>query len=651
MTNQTTRGDYVYKAEGALPLDAPTYVKRKADDELYAALLEGRYCYVLNTRQMGKSSLCVRTMARLREDGVVCGTVDLSNVASTEATQEQWYEALLDRLAESLGLLDEEGGDEQGTDFERWERENVRLPASTRFSKFVEWLVLKKFPDRQVVIFFDELESTLRKGFESDDFFVSLRACYNARSLRPELNRLTFAFLGVADPSDLIQDKLRTPFNIGRAVELHGFTLEEAEPLAVGLAGTAARPMEVLRAVLGWTGGQPFLTHKICMLVSEAGAFIPEGGEEEHVSRVVRERVLDNWSTHDNPRHLKTIENRIMESPKQRTAQLLTMYQQILKDGEIAYDNSPEQMELRLTGLVTNEGGRLKVYNRIYAAVFDEQWVETSLARVRPYAAALRAWYASDCQDETLLLRGNELAIARSWIKGKSLGNADWVFLNTCEQLEQREMAKAFDAELEAKRKLESAFKAETEAKAKVEEALSKEQQASRTLVTANRRARTILISTFVAVLLLMVGAYAYADQQRKAATAALEQVRQAELKLNITNESLAAQYDEAKRAKDEAQQAQEQRRATLADIAAKEGELDAREKQFEAERRKRETLIAGLTRQVQSARADAASARDREAQTRLDAEDTLKRLESRVGDLETLKKELDELKKKCPAN
>lgn len=43
-----------YKIGGILKFQHPTYVKRQADDELYDGLKQGEYCYVLNSRQMGK---------------------------------------------------------------------------------------------------------------------------------------------------------------------------------------------------------------------------------------------------------------------------------------------------------------------------------------------------------------------------------------------------------------------------------------------------------------------------------------------------------------------------------------------------------------------------------------------------------------------
>ncbi len=65
---------------------------------------------------------------------------------------------------------------------------------------------------------------------------VYLRFCYNQRAVNPAYNRLTFAIFGVATPPNLIKDKKRTPFNIGTAIELQGFKLEEICPLAQGLA-------------------------------------------------------------------------------------------------------------------------------------------------------------------------------------------------------------------------------------------------------------------------------------------------------------------------------------------------------------------------------------------------------------------------------
>lgn len=50
-----------YQVGGSLSVDAPTYINRQADRELLTYLEQGDFCYVFNSRQMGKSSLLIRT--------------------------------------------------------------------------------------------------------------------------------------------------------------------------------------------------------------------------------------------------------------------------------------------------------------------------------------------------------------------------------------------------------------------------------------------------------------------------------------------------------------------------------------------------------------------------------------------------------------
>jgi hypothetical protein len=54
-----------YIAGGTLPPDYPIYVQRKADVEILNACRAGSLTYILTSRQMGKSSLMVRTASTL----------------------------------------------------------------------------------------------------------------------------------------------------------------------------------------------------------------------------------------------------------------------------------------------------------------------------------------------------------------------------------------------------------------------------------------------------------------------------------------------------------------------------------------------------------------------------------------------------------
>ena len=81
--------EITYKIGGSLNTDALTYVKRKADEEIYQALKNGEFCYVLNSRQMGKSSLLVRTLHRLQAEGFQCSTIDMTRIGSENITPLQ----------------------------------------------------------------------------------------------------------------------------------------------------------------------------------------------------------------------------------------------------------------------------------------------------------------------------------------------------------------------------------------------------------------------------------------------------------------------------------------------------------------------------------------------------------------------------------
>ncbi|MEG4816350.1 AAA-like domain-containing protein [Microcoleus sp. K5-D4] len=491
--NFTTKPSY-YQVGGSLTNNAPNYVKRQADDDLYNGLKAGEFCYVLNSRQMGKSSLQVRTIQRLRNEGIACAAIDISEIGNRGVTPEQWYAGLLRILENNFNLSDI-------VNVRTWWRDRNFLTPVQRLSEFIETVLLPNISSN-IVIFIDEIDSILALDFPADDFLALIRSCYNKRANNSEFDRLTWALLGVASPTDLCREQnatSNTPFNIGKAIELTGFDETEAQPLAAGLAELTDSPNQVLREVLYWTGGQPFLTQKLCKLLLENPQLIPnlaarcqegeedsaarcqEGEEEaaarcqegekdkintskEWVEKVVRLKIVENWETQDVPEHLSTIRDRLFKE-NQRIVRRLGFYQQILEQTEIVPDGSAEQMELRLSGLIVKRGEKLTISNPIYEAVFNKQLIEEKLEKLSPYSEAIKLWLNSSCEDDSQLLRGNDLQSALVWAAGKSLRNEDFQFLTASQKVilsDQNQLLHS--ATLETKKAVCDAEKAWSEA-------------------------------------------------------------------------------------------------------------------------------------------------------------------------------------------
>ena len=453
-----TATEFEYQVGGSLEPNAPTYVTRAADSQLYDSLKAGEFCYVLTSRQMGKSSLRVQTARRLQAENIACGIVDITGIGTAQITPVQWYAGFTATLANSFKIK---------INFKTWWREREHLPPVVRLNEFIEQVLLPG-SDRNIVIFIDEIDSILSLNFSSDDFFAWVRGCYNKRAENPEYNRLTFALFGVATPQDLITDKTRTPFNIGRAIELKGFDLTEATPLAQGWDETIDNSQEILKQILAWTGGQPFLTHKICQLTAQKLAAQTSSdchspaNRQLFIAELVQSSALENWEFQDEPEHLKTIRDRLLRNP-QRTGRLLGIYQQILAEftltndneqpaAELKFDNdlskhSSEKMELLLSGLIVTDRGRLRVYNQIYAVVFNREWIQQELAKLQPYSESICAWFASNHTDSSRLLQGRALAEALNWAADKSLSDRDYQFLSASQELENREVQRALELE------------------------------------------------------------------------------------------------------------------------------------------------------------------------------------------------------------
>ena len=216
--------DPFFVAGGSLAINADSYIVRNADHDLLTNLRVGRFCYVLDARQVGKSSLMVRVAAQLRADGDRVAVLDLSG-SGQHLALEQWYYGLLFGIGEQLGIEEE---------LEEFWLARLSLGASAQFFAALRQIALPKATGR-LVVFVDEIDAVKSLPFAADEFFAGIRECHNRRTRDASMNALVFCLLGVATPASLVQSPRTTPFNIGQRINLADFTDTEAALLSGGL--------------------------------------------------------------------------------------------------------------------------------------------------------------------------------------------------------------------------------------------------------------------------------------------------------------------------------------------------------------------------------------------------------------------------------
>jgi AAA-like domain len=362
---------YFHDAGGALPPNHPTYIERKADSELLNALRAGEFCYILNARQMGKSSLRTRVMKQLELEGAVCTSIDIGTLNTDDQTQ--WYSSFLSVLIEDFNILDSQ-------EEESWFLENSSRTSNLMLIRFFDNILLRKLKEDKIVIFLDEIDVLISRSFK-DDFLRFIRSCYEKRASNSDFNRVVFCLIGVVAPFDLIADAQQTfSFNIGRDIELTELDYNQSKKLlAKGLADKIDNPHEVIKQIFTWTKGQPFLTQKICQLAIENS----ENGNV-NIDDLVEISSVKNWESKSGliKDHLQNISNCLLSKDRgSDPVSLLILLGQIIDTRIIKYNpHDLQHIQLKLSGAIKIELQNIKIFNQLYSQVFDKSWIQQQLS-------------------------------------------------------------------------------------------------------------------------------------------------------------------------------------------------------------------------------------------------------------------------------
>ncbi|MEX2126270.1 MAG: AAA-like domain-containing protein [Woeseia sp.] len=353
----------------ATPLHAvrPGYIRRPADETLYEDLSAGKHAHIIAPNRTGKSSLIAATSARLQNNGYKVAVLDLAQIGERDGGSDagRWYYSIAYRLLRQLRLK---------IDLQDWWQDKSILSNRQRLVEFYSEVILQHIPE-PVVVFVDEIQCVADRLL-SGHLLASIRAAYNSRVTEPDFVRLSFVLAGECDPLGLFPDSSASPFAVSQEIWLGDFSRDDLDTFAPELNLASCDAAIALDRIYYWTSGHPYLTQKLARAVARERI---SGNIKEHVDRIAWHRLAGRAALHSEP-HMSHIHKRIVNDKKNGEA-LLNLYGRLRKGIEVLFDpESRHQRTLLSIGLViADEGGRLKVRNRLYRAVFTARWANENL--------------------------------------------------------------------------------------------------------------------------------------------------------------------------------------------------------------------------------------------------------------------------------
>ena len=320
---------------------ASIYTERSAEFQARIHLKKMDYLLIIEPRQQGKTSLINYLMRHPNLKDYIFVYMDATTIESS--SNVLWYKELSRRV----------GSQVQRT-FPQFNWTNLPTNSSewrsflSHLGKFV------KSQEKYVAIALDEVSAI--NFAESTLFFSILRDIHNSRQKEPEFNHLTFLLVGTFHPRDLVEDDKISPFNIAQRIYLQDFEKSQISHFLSKFNWSEEQFSLISASVYYWTGGQPYLTQKLCTYLRPDST---TKDVDQSISILCRE----------DENHIPPI---IKQLNKNEPAK--TYLKRILSGEEI--DHYPTvislQAYLELLGLIKpDKEGKCEIRNRIYEKVLE----------------------------------------------------------------------------------------------------------------------------------------------------------------------------------------------------------------------------------------------------------------------------------------
>ena len=100
---------------------------------------------------------------------------------------------------------------------------------------------------------------------------------------------------------------------------------------------------------------------------------------------------------------------------------LISTFEKIAQEKPIPFDeNNPQHRKLKnMCFIILDEKHNLRILNTIYEKILNQDWIKGVMTQVCPYTKAFRDWKSSGRQDQSHLLRNDDLKLALKWLRQK----------------------------------------------------------------------------------------------------------------------------------------------------------------------------------------------------------------------------------------